>query len=136
MSVSPYPLLFPTVFTSALLCFGIAATQAACAQVSVPSKNDSFLALEVKDTTGDAISRGEILSERLGCHACHTEREALVGPSFAAIATRNHKVERIAELIRQPEPANWPEFEAPMPPFGNPSDRELLDVATWINSLK
>ncbi|SMD38578.1 hypothetical protein SAMN04488029_3812 [Reichenbachiella faecimaris] len=75
------------------------------------------------------------LLEKNTCFACHKQDEKLVGPSYSEIAKRSYSDERIVELIYKPEPENWPEYPAPMVALPHLDQKELLEIAHWINSL-
>lgn len=69
------------------------------------------------------------------CTACHSADRRKVGPAFAEIAARNYSVDKLVQLIQQPENRNWPEFSTPMPPMAHVPKAEVRQIATWINSL-
>ncbi|MEO9966569.1 MAG: c-type cytochrome [Reichenbachiella sp.] len=68
------------------------------------------------------------------CLACHQTEKKLIGPSFKEIATKNYNNERIVALIYKPEPANWPDYP-PMMALPHIPEKELIEIAQWINSL-
>ena len=59
----------------------------------------------------------------------------VVGPAFTAVAKRGYPTDRLAQLIRQPEPRNWPGYPA-MPPQPQVSAADAQKLAAWINSLR
>lgn len=69
------------------------------------------------------------------CLACHNTDRKLVGPSFKEIAKRNYSDEKIAELIRNPQPQNWPDYPTEMPPMPHVPKADVAKIAAWINSL-
>jgi cytochrome c len=80
---------------------------------------------------------GKQLAEKNGCLACHAEDKRLVGPAYREVAARGYTADKIAALVKQPVPANWPEFaQAPMPPMPQVPEAEVKQIADWINSLK
>lgn len=84
-----------------------------------------------------AMPIGKQLAEKNGCLACHAEDKRLVGPAYKEVAARGYTADKIAALVKQPVPANWPEFQqAPMPPMPQVPEAEVKQIADWINSLK
>jgi cytochrome c551/c552 len=70
------------------------------------------------------------------CNACHTTDKRQIGPSFKEIAKRKYSVDKIVELIYNPQPQNWPGYSTEMPPMPQVPKEEARKIATWINSLK
>jgi cytochrome c551/c552 len=69
------------------------------------------------------------------CVACHNPNKKLVGPGFNEIAKRKYSVDKILQLIKIPQPQNWPEYATPMAPMPQVSEADARKIATWINSL-
>ena len=69
------------------------------------------------------------------CVACHNPNKKLVGPGFNEIAKRKYSVDKILQLIKIPQPQNWPEYATPMAPMPQVSESDARKIATWINSL-
>jgi cytochrome c551/c552 len=69
------------------------------------------------------------------CVACHNPNKKLVGPGFNEIAKRKYSVDKILQLIKNPQPQNWPEYATPMAPMPQVSEADARKIATWINSL-
>jgi cytochrome c551/c552 len=69
------------------------------------------------------------------CVACHNPNKKLVGPGFNEIAKRKYSVDKILQLIKNPQPQNWPEYATPMAPMPQVSESDARKIATWINSL-
>jgi cytochrome c551/c552 len=67
--------------------------------------------------------------------ACHNANKKLVGPGFNEIAKRKYSVDKILQLIKIPQPQNWPEYATPMAPMPQVSESDARKIATWINSL-
>lgn len=88
---------------------------------------------EAPDTT---LPKGQILAEQYGCLACHAERERLVGPAYVEVAKRGYSSDKILQLVRAPQPTNWPDFETPMPPMTDVPEEDVKEISGWINSLK
>ena len=70
------------------------------------------------------------------CISCHNPDKKVVGPAYADVAKRNYSVARILQLIKNPEPQNWPEYATPMPPMPQVPKEDATKIALWINSLK
>lgn len=69
------------------------------------------------------------------CTACHTTANKQIGPGFVEIAKRQYSDEKIVDLIHNPQPQNWPEYETAMPPMPHVAKEDALKIAAWINSL-
>ena len=69
------------------------------------------------------------------CVACHNPEKRQVGPGFIDVAKRNYSVEKIMQLIKNPQPKNWPDYSTPMAPMTQVSASDARKIATWINSL-
>jgi cytochrome c551/c552 len=69
------------------------------------------------------------------CTACHNVTKRQVGPAFVDVAKRKYSVEKIVELIYNPQPKNWPEHTTPMAPMPQVPKEEARKIAGWINSL-
>lgn len=70
------------------------------------------------------------------CTACHQPSKRQIGPAFKEIAKRNYSVERIVELIYNPEPENWPGYATPMAPMPQVPRADATKIAQWIRTLK
>lgn len=70
------------------------------------------------------------------CVACHNPDKKQVGPGFIDIARRNYPVEKIIQLIKTPQPQNWPTYSTPMPPMPQVPATDAKKIAIWINSLQ
>lgn len=69
------------------------------------------------------------------CTACHTTRNKQIGPGYFDIAKRQYSNDKIVELIHNPQPQNWPDFETAMPPMPQVTREDAYKIAAWINSL-
>ncbi len=89
---------------------------------------------------------GKTLFERYSCASCHDPIERLVGPSLLDIAKKygnsEKAINKVANLIIHPNPANWPGF-AYMPPFDIPFEHAkalakyiLVEVPKEAQNLK
>jgi cytochrome c551/c552 len=70
------------------------------------------------------------------CVACHNPDKKQVGPGFIEITRRNYSVEKILQLIKTPQPQNWPAYSTPMPPMPQVPATDAKKIAIWINSLQ
>jgi cytochrome c len=75
------------------------------------------------------------LLTRYTCITCHDPYKRIVGPPFVLVAKRNYSAQRIAELIANPVPSDWPGFP-PMTPLPNVPYEDVVKIANWINSLQ
>ena len=69
------------------------------------------------------------------CVACHNPDKKQVGPGFIDIAKRNYSPDKIMQLIKNPQPKNWPEYATPMAPMPQVPAADARKIAIWINSL-
>ncbi len=69
------------------------------------------------------------------CVACHNANKKQVGPGFIEIAERKYSVAKILQLIKVPEPKNWPGYATPMPAMPQVPAADARKIAEWINSL-
>jgi cytochrome c551/c552 len=70
------------------------------------------------------------------CVACHNPDKKQVGPGFIDISKRNYSVDKIIQLIKTPQPQNWPTYSTPMPPMPQVPATDAKKIAIWINSLQ
>ncbi len=104
----------------------------------VSTKNEPSIAVaKSKDKPGEVMTYEKIkpLLIKNTCVACHNPDKKLVGPGFADIAKRKYTVNKILQLIKNPQPQNWPEYSTPMAPMPQVSESDARKIANWINSL-
>lgn len=77
----------------------------------------------------------EALLNKYGCNACHSIKRKLVGPIWTDIAAKGYSKKRIAQLVKKPEPANWPGYP-PMTAQTTVPKADLDKIAGWLVSLK
>ncbi len=77
----------------------------------------------------------QALLDKNGCAACHNISRKLVGPMWTDIAAKKYSVKRISELVKKPEPSNWPGY-VPMLAQTTIPKAELTKIATWLSALK
>lgn len=68
------------------------------------------------------------------CNTCHQLDEKLIGPSYKELASKGNSAKEIAELIKQPQPSNWPDYP-PMAAMPYLQDKEVDKIAKWIATL-
>ena len=104
----------------------------------VSTKNVAIATAAVaKVKAGEVMTYEQIkpLLIRNTCVACHNPNKKLVGPGFNEIAKRKYSVDKILQLIKIPQPQNWPEYATPMAPMPQVSESDARKIANWINSL-
>lgn len=76
----------------------------------------------------------QMLLDKHGCAACHSMSRKLPGPMWPEIAAKKYSAKRIADLVKKPEPANWPGF---VPMLAQPTvpKAELTKIANWLAKL-
>ena len=70
------------------------------------------------------------------CLSCHDESKKMIGPTFREVAQRKYTNAKLISLIKSPDPSNWPQYAAPMPPMSHVPQADLQKIATYINSLR
>jgi mono/diheme cytochrome c family protein/glucose/arabinose dehydrogenase len=78
----------------------------------------------------------ERLLQKYTCLACHHPTNKLIGPSYKEVATKRYSVAQIMQLIKNPNPANWPGYDTKMPAMGHVPVNDLTQIAQWIKSLE
>ncbi len=103
----------------------------------VNTKNSADAGSTVSSPISGTISYDQIkpLLIKNTCVACHNPDKRQVGPGFIDVAKRNYSVEKIMQLIKNPQPKNWPDYATPMAPMPQVSASDARKIATWINSL-
>lgn len=69
------------------------------------------------------------------CSSCHHPDKKQIGPAFKDVAQRKYSVDRIVELIHNPEPKNWPDYAVAMPPMPQVPVSDAKKIASWIRTL-
>ena len=69
------------------------------------------------------------------CGSCHSYEMRLIGPSWKELAQKNYSAKTLANLLRNPEPVNWPDYP-PMAPIPNITNAEAKILAAWLKELK
>jgi cytochrome c551/c552 len=103
----------------------------------VNTKNSADAGSTVSSPISGTVSYDQIkpLLIKNTCVACHNPDKRQVGPGFIDVAKRNYSVEKIMQLIKNPQPKNWPDYATPMAPMPQVSAADARKIATWINSL-
>jgi cytochrome c551/c552 len=76
------------------------------------------------------------LLQKYTCIACHNPEKRQVGPAYKDVAKRNYSVDKIVNLIYNPQPQNWPDYATEMPPMPQVPKEDARKIAMWIRSLK
>jgi cytochrome c len=96
----------------------------------------ALLAASSPTTTSPEIPADvQALLEKNGCVACHNMTKKLVGPMWTDIAAKKYSAKRIMELVKKPEPGNWPGY-VPMLAQTNIPKADLTKIANWLSKLK
>jgi cytochrome c551/c552 len=88
-----------------------------------------------KSPTKVTYAEVEPLLVKNTCTACHNVTKRQVGPAFTDVARRKYTVEKIMELIYNPQPKNWPEYATPMAPMPQVPKDEARKIASWLVGL-
>ncbi|TNE68480.1 MAG: hypothetical protein EP344_01185 [Bacteroidetes bacterium] len=73
--------------------------------------------------------------DKYSCGSCHVLDKRMVGPSWRELSAKKYSPKKMAKLIREPKPENWPNFP-PMAPITHISDAEVRVVADWLGRLQ
>lgn len=127
-----HPLLHPTAYYT----LNNIPDGASLSMSEVSTKNTVEVVKEEKNNNG-AISFAEVepLLIKNTCTACHNQNKKVVGPPFAEIAKRHYSIEEILQLIKMPQPQNWPDYSTAMAPMPQVTEADARKIAAWINSL-
>jgi cytochrome c551/c552/glucose/arabinose dehydrogenase len=87
-------------------------------------------------TTAPTFAAVKPLLQKYTCIACHNPEKRQVGPAYKDVAKRNYSVEKIVNLIYNPQPQNWPDYATEMPPMPQVPKEDARKIAMWIRSLK
>jgi cytochrome c551/c552 len=102
----------------------------------VSTKNTVAVKKEEKSDNGSiTFADVEPLLIKNTCTACHNQNKKVVGPPFAEIAKRHYSIEEILQLIKMPQPQNWPDYATAMAPMPQVPEAEARKIAAWINTL-
>jgi cytochrome c len=77
----------------------------------------------------------QALLNKYSCASCHAVSRKLTGPMWSEIAEKGYSKKKIAELVKNPQPTNWPGYP-PMTAQKNVPKADMDKIATWIISLK
>ena len=75
------------------------------------------------------------VSDKYACAGCHMMDGRLVGPSWKELAKKKYSAKKMGQLIRKPQPGNWPGYP-PMAPLTNITDAEVKIMADWLATVK
>jgi cytochrome c551/c552 len=100
--------------------------------VATPAKTT---AVKPKTTAKITYAEVEPLLVKNTCTACHNVTKRQVGPAFTDVAKRKYTVEKIMELIYNPQPKNWPEYATPMAAMPQVPKEDARKIASWIVGL-
>lgn len=96
----------------------------------------AFIAATPTTTTDPGVPADiNALLDKYGCAACHSTQRKLVGPKWQEIAAKGYTKKRIIQLVKKPEPGNWPGYPA-MAPQATVPKADLDKIATWLVSYK
>ncbi len=77
----------------------------------------------------------QALLDKYSCTSCHAMSRRLVGPMWTAVAAKGYSAKRIMQLVKAPEPANWPGY-SPMAAQPTVPKADLQKIANWLVALK
>lgn len=71
---------------------------------------------------------------KYSCVSCHSMTYRMVGPSWKELAKQGYTAKKLGNLLRNPQPANWPDYP-PMEPVRNITQAEIKVLADWLHTL-
>ena len=77
----------------------------------------------------------QALLDKHSCASCHAMSRRLVGPKWTDVAAKGYSAKRIIQLVKKPEPANWPGY-SPMAAQPTVPKADLQKIADWLVGLK
>lgn len=91
-----------------------------------------------KATTSKVLSYEEIkpLLVKYTCASCHNPTKKQIGPAFADVAKRKYTIDKMVQLMYNPQPTNWPDYAVAMPPMNQVPKEDARKIASWIKSLE
>ena len=106
-----------------------------CGNPSTKKEGKNIELSKPKKKTSQTTSKEiETLLKKNTCFACHKAKGKLIGPSYEEIAQKGYSEDRFIELVRTPEPENWPGY-VPMIGLPNVPKEDLKKIAQWVNTL-
>ncbi|MEO6759862.1 MAG: cytochrome C [Saprospiraceae bacterium] len=76
----------------------------------------------------------QTLLDKYSCTSCHAMSRRLVGPMWTDVVAKGYSAKRITQLVKTPEPGNWPGY-SPMAPLVVPK-ADMTKIANWLVSMK
>ncbi len=92
-------------------------------------------ATKAATTAAPTFAAVKPLLQKYTCIACHNVDKRQVGPAYKDVAKRNYPVDKIVQLIYNPQPQNWPQYATEMPPMPQVPKDDARKIAQWIRSL-
>jgi cytochrome c len=75
------------------------------------------------------------LLSKYNCSSCHSMQRKLVGPMWTEIAAKKYSKKKIVELVKNPQPSNWPGYPAMVAQKTVPK-ADLDKIAAWLVTVK
>ncbi len=104
-------------------------------EVSTKNTVKAVAATTTKNTGTYTYTQVKPLLSKYTCLACHNADKKQVGPAYIDVAKRNYSIDKILQLIKNPQPQNWPGYSTPMAPMPQVPAADARKIAAWINSL-
>ena len=77
----------------------------------------------------------QVLLDKYSCTSCHAMSRRLVGPMWTDVAAKGYSAKKIIQLVKVPEPANWPGY-SPMAAQPTIPKADLQKIANWLVGVK
>lgn len=87
-------------------------------------------------TSGLTYNDVKPLLTKYTCVSCHNPTTKQVGPSFTDVAKRKYSIEKMIQLIYNPQPSNWPGYAVAMPPMPQVPREDARKIVSWIKTLE
>lgn len=87
-------------------------------------------------TTASSYAAVKPLLTKYTCLSCHNPTKKQIGPAFADIAKRKYTIDKMIQLIYNPNPKNWPDYAVAMPPMPQVPKSDARKIVAWIKTLE
>lgn len=116
---------------------------AATSTTAAPAKSTTTTAAARKPAPKASTSKKapdyktvEPLLQKYTCLACHHTTNKVIGPAYKEVAAKKYSVAQLVQLIKSPNPGNWPGYTTKMPSMAHVPANDLTLIAQWIKSLE
>ena len=101
--------------------------------VAPPKATPSKTAAAAKPLTYNDVKP---LLTKYTCLSCHNPTKKQIGPAFIDIAQKKYSIEKMVQLMYNPNPQNWPGYAVAMPPMKQVPRADAQRIAAWIKTME